>query len=95
MESIQNPKHSRILYILIKIIIKYIQYEFTIAFKRNKKTHHLINGSQLKCISIGSAFSIGDILAVLYDDILKVDSTNPNLLERDKLILTKLLHVFQ
>ena len=38
---------------------------------------------------IGSAFSIADILAVLYDDILKVDSTNPNLLERDKLILSK------
>jgi transketolase len=38
---------------------------------------------------IGSALSMVDILAVLYNDILKFDSNNPNLEIRDKLILSK------
>jgi len=38
---------------------------------------------------IGSALSMVDILAVLYNDILKFDSNNQNWEERDKLILSK------
>ena len=38
---------------------------------------------------IGSALSMVDILAVLYNDILKFDSNNPNWEKRDKLILSK------
>ena len=38
---------------------------------------------------IGSALSMVDILAVLYNDILKFDSNNPNWEDRDKLILSK------
>lgn len=38
---------------------------------------------------IGSALSMADILAVLYDDILRFDSNNPNWEKRDKLILSK------
>ena len=38
---------------------------------------------------IGSALSMTDILAVLYSDILKVDSANPDLETRDRLILSK------
>lgn len=38
---------------------------------------------------IGSALSIVDILAVLYNDILKFDSNNQNWEKRDKLILSK------
>ena len=38
---------------------------------------------------IGSALSMVDILAVLYTDIMKFDSSNPLLEERDKLILSK------
>ena len=38
---------------------------------------------------IGSALSVVDILAVLYNNILNYDSNNPNWEERDKLILSK------
>ena len=38
---------------------------------------------------IGSALSVADILAVLYNNILNYDSNNPNWEERDKLILSK------
>ena len=38
---------------------------------------------------IGSALSMVDILAVLYNNILNYDSNNPNWEERDKLILSK------
>lgn len=38
---------------------------------------------------IGSAFSIADILAVLYNDYLNVDSHNYNDMERDRFILSK------
>ena len=43
-----------------------------------------INGSH-----IGSAFSMVDILSVLYTDILCVDCKNPNLINRDRFILSK------
>ena len=38
---------------------------------------------------IGSALSVADILAVLYNNILNYDSNNSNWEERDKLILSK------
>lgn len=38
---------------------------------------------------VGSAFSIADILAVLYGRILKVDPSNPEWNERDRFILSK------
>lgn len=38
---------------------------------------------------IGSALSMVDILAVLYSDVLKFNSNNPNFEGRDKLILSK------
>jgi transketolase len=38
---------------------------------------------------IGSAMSLVEILRVLYDDILKYNSKNPNQFKRDKLILSK------
>jgi transketolase len=45
---------------------------------------HISNASH-----IGSALSMVDILAVLYNNILNYDSNNPNWEERDKLILSK------
>lgn len=42
-----------------------------------------------KASHIGSALSIVDILAVLYNDILRIDPSNPDLIERDKVILSK------
>jgi transketolase len=38
---------------------------------------------------IGSVFSIADILAVLYDGVLRVDPTRPTWPERDRFILSK------
>lgn len=38
---------------------------------------------------IGSALSIADIVAVLYHDILNIDSRNPCWVDRDRLILSK------
>lgn len=38
---------------------------------------------------IGSAFSIADVLAVLYADILKYDVENPKWAERDRVVLSK------
>jgi len=38
---------------------------------------------------IGSCFSIADILAVLYSEVLILDPSNPNLLDRDRFILSK------
>lgn len=42
-----------------------------------------------KSSHIGSVLSIADILAVLYNDILKVDSRNPGWADRDRFILSK------
>jgi transketolase len=38
---------------------------------------------------VGAAFSVMEILRVLYDDVLKVDPANPRLPERDRCILSK------
>ena len=45
--------------------------------------------TKAKASHIGSALSIVDILAVLYSKILKFDSTNPDLPDRDRFILSK------
>ncbi len=38
---------------------------------------------------IASAFSVADIIAVLYSDILKFDNKNPKMKDRDRLVLSK------
>lgn len=38
---------------------------------------------------IASAFSVADILSVLYHDVMKYDPADPNFADRDKLILSK------
>lgn len=45
---------------------------------------HLSNGSH-----IASVLSIADIIAVLYADVMKYDSNNPKMEERDRIILSK------
>ncbi|MDC1387855.1 transketolase [Gammaproteobacteria bacterium] len=42
-----------------------------------------------KASHIGSALSIADILAVLYEDILNIDPKDPNNINRDRFILSK------
>jgi transketolase len=38
---------------------------------------------------VGSAFSVIDILRVLYDDVLRFDASNPRWMDRDRCILSK------
>lgn len=45
--------------------------------------------AKAKASHIGSALSIADIVAVLYSEILKVDSQKPEDISRDRLILSK------
>ena len=51
------------------------------------------NGLEMSRISrgshIGSVFSVAEIIAVLYTGILRVDPKNPQMPERDRLILSK------
>lgn len=51
---------------------------------------HIINMTSLGGSShVGSGLSIADILAVLYSNILNVDPNNPEMVNRDKFILSK------
>lgn len=44
---------------------------------------------EAKASHIGGALSMADILAVLYDEIFKVDATNPEYPDRDRFLLSK------
>ena len=63
--------------------------------KNPKKLANLVRVECLKMVHsakashIGSALSIVDILAILYSQILKYDSANPDLNSRDRFILSK------
>ncbi len=60
-----------------------------------KHLAHSIRSHTLKMVHkanashIGSCLSMADLLTVLYGQILKIDSANPNLPERDRFILSK------
>ena len=56
---------------------------------RNIRIESLKMVSRAKASHIGGALSIADILAVLYADVLAVDSNNPHALDRDRFILSK------
>ncbi|MFC2084435.1 transketolase [Bacteroidota bacterium] len=53
------------------------------------RMHALKMTSSGKSSHIGAVLSIADILAVLYNDILRIDPTNPKWDERDRFILSK------
>lgn len=44
---------------------------------------------EAKASHVGGAFSMADILAVLYNDILRIDPNNPDNKDRDRFILSK------
>ncbi len=44
---------------------------------------------EAKSSHIGGAFSMADILAVLYEDVLHVDPSEPKMVDRDRLLLSK------
>ena len=56
---------------------------------RNIRIESLKMVSRAKASHSGGALSIADILAVLYADVLAVDSNNPHALDRDRFILSK------
>jgi transketolase len=61
----------------------------SIELAKNIRTLALQMVTQAKASHIGSALSIADIVAVLYAEILHVDSTQPKLTDRDRFILSK------
>lgn len=58
-------------------------------FSRNIRATALRMVAHAKASHIGSAFSIADLVAVLYTRILKIDHADPLSCERDRLILSK------
>ena len=61
----------------------------TIELAKRIRIHALNMASHGGSAHIGAAFSIADILAVLYGGILYVDPKNPKAPERDRFILSK------
>lgn len=61
----------------------------SLVLARNIRRHAIKMTHQGKSAHIGSVLSIADILAVLYEDIMKTDSKNPWLEDRDRFILSK------
>ncbi len=55
----------------------------------NIKRHGLTMTNLSKGSHIGAILSVADIIAVLYTHVLKVDSQNPKMEDRDRLILSK------
>ncbi len=58
-----------------------------LAWEIRKKTLEIIHNSHSS--HIASIFSVADIIAVLFSEILKLDSKNPKWEKRDRLILSK------
>ena len=50
---------------------------------------HVLRMTHRKGSHIGSCYSIADLIAVLYGDFLRVDSTRPDWPERDRFVLSK------
>jgi transketolase len=61
----------------------------TVRLANNIRRSALRMVHRAKASHIGSALSIVDILAVLYGSILRIDSSNANWTQRDRLILSK------
>lgn len=61
----------------------------TVELARRIRIHALRMTSRAGASHIGSAFSIADLLAVLYGGALRVDPARPDWAERDRLILSK------
>lgn len=62
---------------------------FTVELARRVRVHVLRMTSRGGSSHVGSAFSIADILAVLYGGIMRHDPKQPRLAERDRFILSK------
>lgn len=65
------------------------EYKDSLLFSREIRINSLTMVFNAKSSHIGSAFSITDIIAVLYTNILSVDPNNPDYSLRDRFILSK------
>jgi len=61
----------------------------TVVFAQNVRKLCLEMVYNTKASHIGGALSMSDILAVLYSRILNIDSSKPNMEERDRFLLSK------
>ncbi|MDB5200733.1 MAG: putative transketolase N-terminal part [Ferruginibacter sp.] len=61
----------------------------TIEFAREIRSRTLEMVYNAKASHIGGAFSMADILAVLYGSVLKIDPAEPKAADRDRFILSK------
>lgn len=65
------------------------QHNDTRALAIRLRKHALRMTSQAKSSHVGSAFSMADIIAVLYGGVLRVDPSRPDWEQRDRFILSK------
>lgn len=61
----------------------------TTEFARTIRVSTVKMVAAAKSSHVGSCFSMADIIAVLYNDVLHVDPSNPDLASRDRFILSK------
>lgn len=61
----------------------------TLEFAKKLRIHALKMTNKGGSSHIGSIFSIAEIIAVLYNDVLKIDPKNPKWENRDRFILSK------
>lgn len=59
------------------------------AFARHLRLHVLNMVSQAKSSHIGGNYSIAELIAVLYGNILRIDPSDPHWKDRDRFILSK------
>lgn len=65
------------------------QHKDTRALAIRLRKHVLRMTSRAKSAHVGSAFSMADIIAVLYGGVLRVDPSRPHWEQRDRFILSK------
>jgi transketolase len=61
----------------------------TVALARKIRTDILHMVHRARASHVGSGFSIADILAVLYADVMRIDPQRPDWPERDRLVVSK------
>jgi transketolase len=66
-----------------------IETKTTVALARRIRTHVLHMVHHARASHVGSCFSIADILAVLYGQVLRIDPNRPDWEDRDRFILSK------
>ena len=66
-----------------------MSYQNSVEMAYEIRKHALVMTNRGGTSHIGSIFSMADIVAVLYADVLHIDPENPRMPERDRLVLSK------